>query len=424
MSRSCIRFLATSFLAALTLSLAAAGGALAAPPSERPDGTWVQLSALPENLDGPVFALAVNPGDHSQVLIGTGLGSIYRSSDGGAAWFQVARGAGRGIATIAFSPVKPGLVFAGTRGEGAYRSNDAGITWSRLAGIPTGTTRSFAFTKSVTMAGTDAGLYASRDGVAWTSIGLKDLSVSAVAVTSVADPLRLFAGADSTRANEALPLYQSPDGGTTWAPIKTLGSSTMVGTAGAFAGTLPAAATRAVVVGTNAGAFTSGDHGATWSQLAGLPAIDFNSVGYSATHSERYYLASDGGGTDQGGLWATTDAGASFRSLLPPLASVTALAISADDVPTLYVATYRPADHAVLLWTLRDTGGRPNPPAAGVPASAAGQAGPVPAVANPRGPLWQRFLRGPEAPYLALSGAALLVLLVAGLSHLRRGDKR
>ncbi len=425
MSRSCTRFLATSLLAALAITTAAAGGALAASPSERPDGTWVQLAALPEILDAPVFALAVNPTDRLQVLVGTGSGSIYRTTDGGLTWFQTAKGAGRGIVTIAFSPLKAGLVLAGTRGDGTFRSADAGITWARLAGIPPGTTRSFGFAKTVTLAGTDSGVFSSRDGITWTALGLKDLRVNAIAVAAINDPPRFLAGADASKANEALPLYQSPDGGVTWAPVKSLGSSTMIGSAMAYGGPLAApASVRPLVVGTNAGAFTSPDNGGTWTQLAGLPNVDYNSIVYSATHPDRYYVASDGGGSDQGGLWATTDSGASFRGMATPLPSVTALGVSAEDVPTLYLATFRPLDHAVLLWTLRDTGGRPLLPAAGVPAPVLGPVGVATTSTAPTGALWQRFLRGPEAPYLAVSALALLILLMAGVAYLRRGDKR
>ena len=425
MSRSCTRFLATSLLAALAITVAAAGGALAASPSDQPDGTWVQLAALPETVDAPVFALAVNPSDRLQILAGTGSGSIFRSADGGVTWSQVAKGAGRGIATIAFSPLKPGLVLAGTRGAGTYRSKDAGNTWARLAGIPLGTTRSFGFAKSMMVAGTDSGVFSSRDGNTWTPLGLKDLSVNAIAVAAINDPPRFLAGADASRANEALPFYQSPDGGATWTPVKSLGSSTMIGSATAYGGPLaPTASVRPLVVGTNTGAFTSSDNGATWTQLAGLPAVDYSSIAYSATHPERYYVASDGGGSDQGGLWATSDSGASFRAMAVPLPAVTALAVSADDVPTLYVATFRPLDHAVLLWTLRDTGGHPLPPAAGVPDPVLNPAAITPESTAPSGALWQRFLAGPEAPYLALSVLALLVLMFAGISYLRRGDKR
>ena len=385
----------------------------------------MQLATLPDTLDSPVFALAVNPADRLQVLAGTGSGSIFRSTDAGLSWFQVAKGAGRGIVTIAFSPLKSGLVLAGTRGDGTYRSNDGGITWARVAGLPAGTTRSFGFAKSVTLAGTDSGLFSSRDGSTWTALGLKDLNVNAIAVAAINDPPRFLAGADSSKANEALPLYQSPDGGVTWVPVKSLGSSTMIGSATAYAGPLPASASvRPVVVGTNAGAFASADNGTTWNQLAALPAVDFNSMTYSATHPERYYVASDGGGSDQGGLWATSDSGASFRAMAAPLPSVTALAVSAEDVPTLYVATFRPLDHAVLLWTLRDTGGRPNPPAAGVPPPVVNSSGSAPSSRTPATALWQRFLRGPEAPYLGVSALALLVLFIAGIAYLRRGDKR
>jgi len=103
--------------------------------------------------------------------------------------------------------------------------------------------------------------------------------------------------------------------------------------------------------------------------VAGLPAIDFTSAAYVAGRADRFYVASDGGGTQSGGVWSTADSGQSFRSLASPIGSVTALALSAEDAPTVYTATFRPIDHLVMLWAFHDTGGTPTAPVGGVPAA-------------------------------------------------------
>ena len=120
----------------------------------------------------------------------------------------------------------------------------------------------------------------------------------------------------------------------------------------------------------------------------------------------------------------SSDAGGHFTSLAPPVPEVTALVVTGDDPPTLVVATFRPADHAVALWTYHDAGGKPQEPIAPPPAPGtvppAGGASP----AGPGRPGWMELLARPETPYLALGAAALAVLLLAAVAYLRRGPHR
>jgi len=395
--------------------------ALAASAPARPESTWVLLAPLPEKLESPIFAMSVSPSDPALLMVGTESGTIYRSNDGGTTWAVAAHGLGRGVTTIQYSPFKVGLIYAGTRAGGLWRSTDSGATWSKLAGIPNTTVRSLGFAKSLTLAGSDGGLFSTHDGTTWAPyLSFSPLSLDAIAVAAVNDPPHLLAGGDASKGSEPLPLYISSDGGTSWISVKSLGSSTMIGAAAAGP-VLPKGDNRQLVVGTNVGAFLSNDGGITWGQIAGLPAIDFSSVSYLTNHPERFYMASDGGGTLSGGLWATADSGQTFRSLQAPISSVTAIALSSEDVPTVYSASFRPQDHAVLLWSYRDTGSAPNqpsvaiPPAAGAPLPSGGAQPAITAYD------WRRAATGPEAPYLGLGLLAVLVLLTALGLQIRRG---
>ena len=413
-----------SFFGAFAL-VAGVVAAAAATPLAHPDNTWVRLGAIPEPLTAPVFAVAVSPIDPATVLVGTGAGDIFRSTDGGGTWSAAARGIGHGVLTVQFNPFRPGAVYAGSRDAGLWRSSDGGATWSRDAGLPSATVRTVGFAKSITLVGTDAGLYASRDGTTWSPyLSFAQLSLSAIAVAAVNDPPKLLAGGDTSRGSEVLPLYVSLDGGGSWNLVKSLGSSTMV--AAAAAGAVPPGAdSRPVVVGTNSGAFLSADGGGTWAQVGGVPAVDFTSVSFVANHPERFYLASDGGGGDSGGLWATSDSGQSFRALAAPVSSVTAMALSAEDSPTIYAATFRATDHAVMLWAYRDAGGAPVAPAGGVPPAAGPAPGAAAAVpANTAGSRLTGLFGSSETPYVALGGLALLVLLTAVVLQVRRGREK
>ncbi len=146
-----------------------------------------------------------------------------------------------------------------------------------------------------------------------------------------------------------------------------------------------------------------------------MPSTDYTQVGFTAAHFDRFYVASDGGGGESGGIWATGDSGQHFSTLRPPLQAVTALAVSGDEQPILYVATFRPSDHAVFLWSYHDTGGTPQQPL-GVSPTASG--------VRPHSPLPSGFdlfkwLSSAQAPYIALGVIALAVVVLAVVSQLR-----
>jgi hypothetical protein len=388
------------------------------------DDTWAPLGALPARLDGPVFALAVDPADGHRMLAGTSGGVVLRSADGGATWKAVRSGLGRGVSALAFDPGRPGVVLAGTRGAGVWLSADGGVSWQQQAGTQARTVRAFAFVRDSVLAGADQGVLASRAGGPWAAAGLPQVRVSALATWGDA----VAAGGDGTQGAEPLPLYVSGDAGQTWAPAAGVtgpgGAAAVAGSSMVTALSVPAGGGRPLLMGTNAGLFASADRGATWQQLTGggvLPGTDFTGLAAAPRHPERLYAASDGGASDHGGLWASTDGGGHFTALAPPQPEVTALAVSGDDVPQVVVATFRPADHAVTLWTYRDAGGPPagavagpapsaEPPArSGAPAAAAQQAA------------WRTVLTQPETPYVVVGAAALVAVVVALAAYVRRG---
>jgi hypothetical protein len=397
---------------ALAAGMTAAAGA---------DDTWVPLGALPAPGGGPVFALAADPADGHRLLAGTSGGVLLRSADGGATWRAVRSGLGRGVSALAFVPGQPGAVLAGTRGAGVWLSADDGLTWQRQAGTAGQTVRAFAFAGNAVLAGADQGVLVSQGGGPWAPAGLAQVHVSALAVSGGA----VTAGGDATRGSDPLPLYVSGDAGQTWAPAPGVagpdGAAAVAGSSMVTALSAPAGGP--LLMGTNAGLFASADRGATWQQLTGggvLPGTDFTSLAAAPRHPERFYAASDGGASDRGGLWVSADDGAHFTTLAPPEPEVTALAVTADDVPQLVLATFRPLDHAVALWTYRDAGGQPSAavggPAPGAPPATAG-AGP----AAPVQPVWRAFLARPETPYVLIGLAALLAVVAALVSYVRRG---
>jgi hypothetical protein len=400
-------------LAALVVFTVASIATMAA---NLPPSTWVALTPFAGMAQLPVFALAVSPTNDQALIAGNGRGDIYRSANGGVTWAKVHAGKS-GIIAIAYSPFNPALIIAGTSNAGALFSTDGGGKWSLASGLDGRAVRALGFGKTLIVAGTDRGIYTSPDGQAWNQSGLSNLSVDAVAVAAVNPPLRILAGGDDG-AQAGLPLYQSVDAGTTWARLSPPVSGTIV--THLAAGPLPnGSQVRPIVLGTNTGLFISSDNATNFTALSGgqlLPSTDYTQSQFTATHFDRFYVASDGGGAGSGGLWATGDSGKHFSSLQPPLSSVTALAVSGDELPILFVATFRASDHAPLLWAYHDTGGKPQPPAGYITTPATGAR-----TDSPRATVFDlvRSVLSSQAPYVALGVGAVVVIVLAAISQFR-----
>jgi hypothetical protein len=375
------------------------------------------LKPLPHQGRSAIFALAVDPANNQVLLAGNSEGSLLRSTNAGSTWASVH--SGKFVATtIAFSPFKAGLVLAGTQGGGALLSSDGGATWSVPGGLDGRAVRAFGFSLTTIAAATDKGVFISNDGSSWSQSGLADMSIDAIAIAAVNVPVRILAASDGPLSAGNLPMFQSADGGATWSPLNPAISGTYV--VKLAAGPVPpVGATRPVVIGTNAGLFSTSDSGASFTALSGgdqLPSTDYTQVAFITNHFDRFYAASDGGGSGAGGLWRTNDAGQTFTSLDPPLQSITALGVSNDESPTLYVATFRPSDHVAELWIYHDTGGTPQGPF-GSPTPVASGARTAPA--SSPGSTVLDLLRSSQAPYVGLGLAALLVVLLAAVAHVR-----
>jgi photosystem II stability/assembly factor-like uncharacterized protein len=410
------RRLAATFVALWVIAFAAMNAlADALPPS-----TWVALKALPRQGRTAIFALTVDPANSQLLIAGNSEGSLLRSTDGGSTWTSVHTGKAA-LTTVVFSPFNSGLVLAGTRGSGGLVSRDGGTTWSVAAGMEGRQVRVFSFSLTVVAAGTDKGVYTSQDGSTWQQSGLANRSIDALAVTAIHVPVRIIAGSDGPLTAGTVPMFQSTDGGLNWSALSPAVSGTYV--VRLAAGPLPPVGdTRPVVAGTNAGLFASTDNGSSFAALSGgsvLPSTDYTQIAFITDHHDRFYAASDGGGSGAGGLWRTNDGGKTFGSLVPPMRSITALAVSNDESPFLYVATFRPSDHVAALWVYRDTGGTPQGPStAPTPVASGGRT-------SSRSPGSSVFdiLSWSQTPYIGLGVGALLVVLLAVVAN-TRGRRR
>ena len=391
---------------------AASLGALA---GTLPNSTWVAIKPLPGQGRLAIFALAVDPSNNQSVLAGNSSGRIFRSPDAGGAWTSVHSGSAV-ITTIVFSPLKAGLALAGTHGGGALVSQDGGQTWKAASGLERRTVRAFGFAIGVMFAGTDQGVFSSQDGAAWSPTGLARRSINSLAVEAIHQPVRVVASTDTT-SSAGPQLFQSLDAGTSWTQLTPPISGTFA--VKLVAGPLPPTGNvRPLLAGTNAGLFESTDNGAGFTPLSGgnlLPTTDYSQLAFIGSHHDRFYAASDGGGSGGGGLWRTDDGGNSFRSLAPPGLSITALAVSSDESPLLYVATFRTSDHVAELWAFHDTGNLPQGPATSPSPFASRARTSSPAT----GFKLADILTYSQLPYVGLGFGAMAVIITALVAQVR-----
>src|SRR5581483_9238317 len=259
-----------------------------------PPSTWVALGPLPGSAHGTVFGLAVDPTNTNNVVAGDSAGAIYRSADAGTSWTRVYAGKGR-VLTITFDPLAPSVLLAGTLNGGAVMSKDSGAHWSATSGLESRSVNAVAFARDVMFAATDHGVYTSADGARWSASALNSGVVQAIAVLAINNPVRVVAGGASSAGTLITKLAAGP--------VPQAGKA------------------RPLIVGTNTGLFISADNASSFTALSGaqlLPSVDYTQAAFTASHFDRFYVASDGGGSAAGGVWATADSGQHFSSLQPP----------------------------------------------------------------------------------------------------------
>jgi len=148
--------------------------------------TWTQQF----NLTGVIASLVLSPSDEHTVYAGTEsdfyyfpFGAFSRSSDSGSTWTQTELGTLDSVGAIVIDPDASSTLYVGlsanrpTSERGIRRSDDGGVTFSRADGGMHLGANVFSLAidpadPSTLYAGTDAGVYRSRDsGSTWSSMG-------------------------------------------------------------------------------------------------------------------------------------------------------------------------------------------------------------------------------------------------------------
>ena len=251
---------------------------------------------------GRSVAVAGSVARPNEYYMGTTGGGVFKTTDGGHAWFPVTdRYFGGTIGAVEVAPSNPDIVYVGggeypirgnvSHGDGLWKSTDGGRTW--------------------------------------TLKGLADAKHIADVVVHPANPDLVYAaalghvfGAHPTRG-----VYRSRDGGNTWDRVLYRNDSTGVvdlvmdpnNPNVLYAGLWQAHRTPWMLVsgGAGSGLFKTTDGGSTWTEITrntGLPTGIWGNIGISVSgaNSNRVYAIIEAG-EGQGGVYVSDDAGGSWR---------------------------------------------------------------------------------------------------------------
>jgi len=257
----------------------------------------------PSNVAGRVNTLAVKPNDENTVLAGFATGGIFKSTDGCATWKPVFDEQPElAIGHLAFDPSNPDVVYAGTgdvnmpsqvyNGYGIYKSTDAGDSWNYL--------------------------------------GLGAQGIVSRIVVDPTNPQVLYAAVNGNPfvRNDQRGVFKSVNGGQSWQRIHFV--STQAGASDLVINPQNPqilyasywdrirSNTESTIYGPNAKVFKTTNGGASWVQLGGgLPTGIMGRTGLaiSQQNPDKLYAVFVDTLSRPGGLYKTTDGGASWTSL-------------------------------------------------------------------------------------------------------------
>lgn len=90
--------------------------------------SWTRLVVAGGKATNAVAAVAADSGTAGRVYIGTALGEVHRSEDGGATWTLLHKFPSA-VAQLMQNPNDPAVLYASVTGRGLWRSGDSGATW-------------------------------------------------------------------------------------------------------------------------------------------------------------------------------------------------------------------------------------------------------------------------------------------------------
>lgn len=274
------------------------------------------------------------------VYVATGEG-VFRTVDGGKSWTPRRDGLPLAVVRSVTASADGRTLYAGTERLGVFRSDNRGARWApRSRGLPANTTV-FALavdpkTPTTLLAGTDRGLFRSRDsGRIWRK----------VAAGSGVQAFAFHAASRRAFAGTAHGILVSEDAGATWENVAAGPLDLAIASLAASADTVLAGAASPTRLG---GVFRSDDLGETWTpSSSGLSVLPTLALAFDPSLPGVLYL-----GAGFRGIFKSEDGGASWRQVdptaLPADAFIDAIFVDPVD-PQIVLAANRLSSMPGLL---------------------------------------------------------------------------
>jgi photosystem II stability/assembly factor-like uncharacterized protein len=267
---------------------------------------------------GNARALAYDPASPDHILLGSGAGALFESSDGGRHWRHFAHlgpGSELMLENIAFDPSHPATIYVAGwsvtgSGGGFFVSRNGGRSWREPAALRGKSVQALALAESLPgmlVVGALDGLYRSFDwGESWERIspaGHPDLKNFESVAIDPHDPKVIYAG------TWHLP-WKTTDGGAHWSNIK----QGVIDDSDVFSIILDHANPQTVFASACSGIYKSENGGELFHKVQGIPGTARRTrvLQQDPSISQTVYA-----GTTEG-LWKTVDGGKSFKLISPP----------------------------------------------------------------------------------------------------------
>jgi len=290
---------------------------------------------------GDARSFAEDPHDHKHVYLGTAIGWMYDSHDGGRTWKRLARLGKRDdlvIDNIVVDASEPNVIYAGAwvlgSTDGAfYISRDAGMTWVESPSMHGQSIRSLSASPSspkTLVAGTLDGIFRSSDGgQSWKQIspaGSTEIhEVESIAIDPK-DPNTIYAG------TWHLP-WKTTDGGVNWKNIK----DGIIDDSDVFSIIVHPKTPSIVYASACSGIYKSENSGDRFTKVQGIPSSARRT---RVLMQDPKHLDTVFAGTTEG-LWRSSDAGATWRRTTDPTTIVNDVFVDPENPEHVLLATDR-----------------------------------------------------------------------------------
>ena len=204
---------------------------------------WTSVG--PGNVGGRTRSLVINPQNPNIMYAGAVTGGVWKTTDGGNIWTPLTDLLPvLNIGALVMDPNDPNTLYAGTGewytgfpGQGIFKTSDGGATWNQLARTSLKVTNNFEYVNKLVMspttpnrlyAATWGGVFTSADGGnTWTPTGLSTTDVyygcQDLAIRTDQTTDYLFASCSGPKSTSAYTVWRNSDvgGAGTWSQVFT-----------------------------------------------------------------------------------------------------------------------------------------------------------------------------------------------------------